>query len=152
MSSNGVPNVTEAEAKLPLAVESSKSAPAPENPTAWADIAEQTWTRFTDAVTENPWAAAGTAAAIGLAGAGLYLRFKGYGYKQMVATSLMNEARALAEKMLGLSQRSLRAMKRALNQVAIIDIEKSLALETDITVESFLDPDTTARIAAFSKK
>ena len=66
--------------------------------------------------------------------------------------ALMSEARAVAEKMLGLSQRSLRAMKRALNAVAIIDIETSLALETDITVESFLDPDTTARIAAFSKK
>lgn len=65
---------------------------------------------------------------------------------------LMTEARALAGRLLGLSQRSLRAMKRALNQVGVIEIEKSLTLETDITVESFLDPDTAARIAAFAKK
>ncbi len=76
----------------------------------------------------------------------------GVAWRVVPDQELMNEAHALAGKMLGLSQRSLRAMKRALNQVAIIGIEKSLALETDITVESFLDPDTTARIAAFGKK
>ena len=76
----------------------------------------------------------------------------GVAWRVVPDSELMNEARAVASKLLVLSQRSLRAMKRALNRVAIIDIEKSLALETDITVESFLDPDTTARIAAFSKK
>ncbi|MGE3831445.1 MAG: enoyl-CoA hydratase/isomerase family protein, partial [Parvibaculaceae bacterium] len=76
----------------------------------------------------------------------------GVAWRVVPDAELMNEARDVANKMLALSQRSLRAMKRALNAVAIIDIEKSLSLETDITVESFLDPDTTARIAAFSKK
>jgi enoyl-CoA hydratase/carnithine racemase len=76
----------------------------------------------------------------------------GVAWRVVPDAELMAEARTLAGKMLALSQRSLRAMKRALNAVAVIDIEKSLALETDITVESFLDPDTTARIAAFSKK
>jgi enoyl-CoA hydratase/carnithine racemase len=76
----------------------------------------------------------------------------GVAWRVVPDAELMGEARRLAEKLLALSQRSLRAMKRTLNEVAIIDIEKSLRLETDITVESFLDPDTSARIAAFSKK
>jgi hypothetical protein len=90
------------EAKLPVSVdgtpasvESPHPAPSLESPQAWAEIAEQTWSKAVDTITENPWAAAGTAAAIGLAGAGVYLRLRGYGYKQMVARSLMSEAHAI---------------------------------------------------------
>ena len=42
-------------------------------------------------------------------------------------------------------------MKRALNEVALVDLRRAIDIETDITVASFLDPDTTARIARILK-
>ncbi|HUR43916.1 MAG TPA: enoyl-CoA hydratase/isomerase family protein [Aestuariivirga sp.] len=76
---------------------------------------------------------------------------KGVAWRVVPDKELMSEARAVAGKLTALSQRSLRAMKRVLNQVALVDLKRSIELETDVTVESFLDPDTTRRIAAFSK-
>jgi enoyl-CoA hydratase/carnithine racemase len=65
---------------------------------------------------------------------------------------LMAEAQATAEKLLALSQRSLRAMKRVLRETGAADLRRALDLETEATVESFLDPDTTARIARFGEE
>jgi enoyl-CoA hydratase/carnithine racemase len=75
----------------------------------------------------------------------------GVAWRVVPDSQLMNEANAVARKLTALSQRSLHAMKRALNRVAVIDLKRSIELETDITVESFLDPDTTRRIAEFSR-
>jgi enoyl-CoA hydratase/carnithine racemase len=77
---------------------------------------------------------------------------KGVAWRVVPDGALMDEARAVAQKLLALSQRSLRAMKRTLNQVAAIDLCKAIKIETDVTAASFLDPDTTARIAQFSKQ
>ncbi len=76
---------------------------------------------------------------------------KGVAWRVVPDDKLMSEAHAVAQRLVALSQRSLHAMKRALNHVASVDLKRSIELETDITVESFLDPDTTRRIAEFSK-
>ena len=76
---------------------------------------------------------------------------KGVAWRVVADGELMSEARAVAQKLTALSQRSLRAMKRVLNQVATVDLKRAIELETGITAESFLDPDTTRRIAEFSK-
>ena len=76
---------------------------------------------------------------------------KGVAWRVVPDSELMSEARVVARKLTALSQRSLRAMKRVLNQVASVDLKRSIELETDVTVESFLDPDTTRRITQFSE-
>jgi enoyl-CoA hydratase/carnithine racemase len=77
---------------------------------------------------------------------------KGVAWRVVADADLMTEAKAVADKLLVQSQRSVRAMKRALNQVALVDLRRAIEIETAITVASFLDPDTTARIAEFSKR
>jgi enoyl-CoA hydratase/carnithine racemase len=76
---------------------------------------------------------------------------KGVAWRVVPDGQLMAEARTVAQKLLKLSERSLRAMKRILNQVAVADLRRAIELETDVTVASFLDPDTTRRIREFSK-
>jgi enoyl-CoA hydratase/carnithine racemase len=77
---------------------------------------------------------------------------KGVAWRVVADGQLMDEARAVAQKLLSLSQRSLRAMKRTLNQVAVISLRRAIEIETDVTVASFLDPDTNRRIREFSKQ
>ncbi|MBL8907793.1 MAG: enoyl-CoA hydratase/isomerase family protein, partial [Rhizobiales bacterium] len=77
---------------------------------------------------------------------------KGVAWRVVPDAQLMAEAQAVAEKLLTQSQRSVRAMKRALNEVGMVSLRRAIDIETDITVASFLDPDTTARIAEFSKR
>jgi len=77
---------------------------------------------------------------------------KGVAWRVVPDAELLAETQAVAAKLLAQSQRSLRAMKRALNEVALVDLRRAIDIETDITVASFLDPDTTARIAEFSKR
>jgi enoyl-CoA hydratase/carnithine racemase len=77
---------------------------------------------------------------------------KGVAWRVVPDERLMDEARSVALKLLALSQRSLCAMKRALNRVGTIELKQAIEIETDITVESFLDPDTTRRIGEFSKR
>jgi enoyl-CoA hydratase/carnithine racemase len=77
---------------------------------------------------------------------------KGVAWRVVPDADLMTEAQAVAHKLLAQSQRSVRAMKRALNQVALVDLRRAIEIETAITVASFLDPDTTARIAEFSER
>lgn len=76
---------------------------------------------------------------------------KGVAWRVVPDGKLMSEAHTVARKLTALSKRSLRAMKRVLNQVGAVDFKRAIELETEITVESFLDPDTTRRIAEFSK-
>ena len=44
---------------------------------------------------------------------------------------------------------SVQAMKRVLNQTAVVDLDNALRLETDATVAGFMDPETTARLKDF---
>lgn len=62
---------------------------------------------------------------------------------------LMEEAQRVAEQLGGLPRLAVRAMKRVLNQSAAGNIDTALRLETDATVASFLDPETTARLRDF---
>ena len=62
---------------------------------------------------------------------------------------LMVEAQTVAEKLSGLPPLAVRAMKRVLNQAAARDIMTALRLETEATVASFLDPETTTRLKDF---
>ena len=62
---------------------------------------------------------------------------------------LQTESRMLAARLAATPPRAIRAMKRVLNQCALTDIERALALETDATVDGFLDPETTRRLKDF---
>jgi len=77
---------------------------------------------------------------------------KGVAWRVVPDARLMEEAHMVARQLLTLSQRSLRAMKRTLAQVATVDLRRAIALEADATVASFLDPDTTRRIREFARK
>ena len=62
---------------------------------------------------------------------------------------LLAEAHSVAEKLSSLPPLAVRAMKRVLNQCAVSDINTALRLETEATVASFLDPETTERLSNF---
>jgi enoyl-CoA hydratase/carnithine racemase len=62
---------------------------------------------------------------------------------------LLAEAQSVAEKLSGLPPLAIRAMKRVLNQGVARDITTALRLETEATVVSFLDPETTRRLKDF---
>lgn len=62
---------------------------------------------------------------------------------------LLQEAHSTASKLADLPVGSVRSMKRVLNLCAATDLETALSLETEVTVERFLDPDTTRRLKDF---
>lgn len=62
---------------------------------------------------------------------------------------LMDEAIAVAEKLSQLPPLSCRAMKRVLNLTAATDLKRAMELETEATVEGFMDPETTRRLKDF---
>lgn len=62
---------------------------------------------------------------------------------------LMAEAQKAAFRLSQLPPLSTRAMKRVLNSCAINDISRALALETEATIQGFLDPETTKRLKEF---
>lgn len=62
---------------------------------------------------------------------------------------LMDEAVEVAEKIARLPPLSARAMKRVLNLTAAGDMKKAMELETEATVEGFMDPETTRRLKDF---
>jgi len=63
--------------------------------------------------------------------------------------TLLDDAVKVAEKLAALPPLSVRAMKRVLNAAATPDLNHALQLETDATVEGFMDPETTRRLSAF---
>ena len=73
----------------------------------------------------------------------------GVAWRVVPDEKLMEEAQSVAEKLSGLPPLAVRAMKRVLNQGAARDITTALRLETEATVVSFLDPETTARLKDF---
>ena len=62
---------------------------------------------------------------------------------------VLTEARALALRLAALPLHSSRAIKSALNQVAMVSVEKALEIETEATVAGFLDPETTRLLQDF---
>ena len=62
---------------------------------------------------------------------------------------LLEEAQMVAEKLGRLPSLAVRSMKRVLNQCAMGDVNNALRLETEATVASFLDPETTERLKNF---
>lgn len=73
----------------------------------------------------------------------------GVAWRVVPDEQLMAEAQSVAEKLSGLPPLAVRAMKRVLNQGAARDITTALRLETEATVVSFLDPETTRRLKDF---
>ena len=60
-------------------------------------------------------------------------------------------AQETAERIAALPQGSVRDLKRVLNRAGSIDVEGALALETEATVRSFLDPETRRRVGEFQR-
>ncbi len=63
--------------------------------------------------------------------------------------SLDKEALLVAEKLAELPTLSTQAMKQVLNQTAMSDFKQAMKLETETTVEGFLDPKTTELLKSF---
>ena len=59
---------------------------------------------------------------------------KGVAWRVVPDADLMTEAQAVAHKLLAQSQRSVRAMKRALNQVALVDLRRAIEIEPSVAV------------------
>lgn len=62
---------------------------------------------------------------------------------------LMDEACEVAGRLAALPALAVRAMKRVLNQTAVHDLRRAMALETEATVAGFMDPETTRRLKDF---
>lgn len=73
----------------------------------------------------------------------------GVAWRVVPPESLMDEARAVAQRLAALPPMAVRAMKRTLNATAASDLHRALQLETDATVAGFMDPETTSRLKAF---
>ena len=77
------------------------------------------------------------------------LKEAGVAWRVVDDDQLMDEAMKVAGQLTRQPTLSLRAMKRVLNQTAAGDIERALQLETDATVEGFMDPETTRLLKDF---
>ena len=77
------------------------------------------------------------------------LQEMGVAWRVVADDRLMDEARSIANQLSQLPPLSVRAMKRALNQCAMSDLNRALQLETEATIAGFLDPETTERLKDF---
>ena len=73
----------------------------------------------------------------------------GVAWKVVDQKQLLNEANKTATRLAALPALSSRAMKRVLNTTAAIKLKSAMALETDATVEGFMDPETTRLLKDF---
>lgn len=73
----------------------------------------------------------------------------GVAWKVVADDQLISEAQRVAQKLADMPILSVRAMKRVLNAVAHTDLNRAMALETEATVEGFMDPKTTQLLSAF---
>ena len=62
---------------------------------------------------------------------------------------LMAAAREVALRLARQPTRSLQAMKRVLGQTGSVEFERALQLETEATVDGFMDPLTTSLLKDF---
>lgn len=72
----------------------------------------------------------------------------GIAWKVVAQDVLLAEARALAGRLMAVPHRARGKAKRALNQTPFMPLEQAMEMETDLTTEGFMDPDTAARAAA----
>ena len=63
--------------------------------------------------------------------------------------ALSDSAQAVARRLADQPRRSLASMKRVLRQTAVVDFECALELESEATVEGFMDPLTTTLLKDF---
>ena len=73
----------------------------------------------------------------------------GVAWRVVPDADLMTEAMSVAERLAGLPTRSVQAMKRVLNSVALAGIGAALEHETQATIDGFLDPLTTELLSDF---
>ncbi len=73
----------------------------------------------------------------------------GVAWRVVPDDQLITEAHQVAGRLAALPPLSVRAMKRALNQSAAVDLRDALAAETRATVDGFMDPETTRLLKAF---
>ena len=73
----------------------------------------------------------------------------GLAWRVVADADLIAEAKQVAGRLAAMSPNSVQHMKRVLNHCAMADIERALALETDATVDCFLDPRTTELLKSF---
>ncbi len=75
----------------------------------------------------------------------------GVAWRVVEDDELQQQAYKVAMQLAQLPTLSVRAMKRVLNQSASADLEKALQLETEATVEGFMDPHTTELLLKFNQ-
>jgi len=73
----------------------------------------------------------------------------GVAWRVVADEFVMATALEVATRLAELPTSSVRAMKRVLNQNAVVDLERALQLETDATVAGFMDPLTTELLKDF---
>ncbi len=73
----------------------------------------------------------------------------GIAWKVVADDEVLEMAHETARRIAALPRTAVRDLKRVLNQVNIIDLEKTLALETEATVRGILDSETKRRVGKF---
>ena len=73
----------------------------------------------------------------------------GVAWRVVADEFVMSSALEVATRLAQLPTASVCAMKRVLNQNAVVDLERALQLETDATVAGFMDPLTTELLKDF---
>lgn len=72
----------------------------------------------------------------------------GIAWKMVPEDVLLDEAYALAEKLMAMPHMARGKAKQALNKSPFLPLDQAMAIETDVTTEGFMDPETAARAAA----
>ncbi len=75
----------------------------------------------------------------------------GLAWRVAADDALFDEAQAVGEKIAALPPRAVRDVKRVLNRACHLTVEQAMDLEAEAVVQSFLDPETVARIETFSR-
>lgn len=73
----------------------------------------------------------------------------GVAWRVVHSEQLISEANKVAAKLAHLPPLSSQAMKRVLNQTAMTQISKAIELESEATIEGFMDPQTTVLLKDF---
>jgi enoyl-CoA hydratase/carnithine racemase len=72
----------------------------------------------------------------------------GIAWKVVPEAALLDEAHSLAGRLMAMPQLALGKAKMTLNEAAFLPLDQAMALETTITTEGFMDPETATRAAA----
>ena len=75
----------------------------------------------------------------------------GIAWKIVPAAHLLEEAEALARRIVALPEHSVRDLKRVVNRAYHLDTEGAMALESDAAVRGFLHPAAAARVGKFNR-